>query len=100
MLKCLGLFKNYIPIYALFKSDRNSSDQDSEVQDPMKLAIKHALSEIQPQLEAIQQHIKTKLEDVAGRTLEKLSEMDSALAKDLIPDFSKEPKWESIFQWL
>lgn len=89
--------KNYIPIYALFKSDRNSSDQDSEVQDPMKLAIKHALSEIQPQLEAIQQHIKTKLEDVAGRTLEKLSEMDSALAKDLIPDFSKEPKWESIF---
>ncbi|QIO09001.1 AAA family ATPase [Acinetobacter lanii] len=89
--------KNFLPIYALFKSDRNSSDQDSEVQDPMKLAIRHALSEIQPQLQAVQEHIKTKVEDVAGRTLEKLSEMDSALAKDLIPDFSKEPKWESIF---
>ena len=89
--------KNFLPIYALFKSDRNSSDQDSEVQDPMKLAIRHALSEIQPQLQAIQEHIKTKVEDVAGRTLEKLSEMDSALAKDLIPDFPKEPKWESIF---
>lgn len=89
--------KCYLPIYALFKSDRNSSDQDSEVQDPMKLAIRHALSEIQPQLLAIQEHIKTKVEDVAGRTLEKLSEMDSALARDLIPDFSKEPKWESIF---
>ncbi|WP_180027735.1 AAA family ATPase [Acinetobacter sp. YH16032] len=89
--------KNFLPIYALFKSDRNSSDQDSEVQDPMKLAIRHALSEIQPQLQAIQEHIKTKVEDVAGRTLEKLSEMDSALARDLIPDFSKEPKWESIF---
>lgn len=63
----------------------------------MKLAIKHALSEIQPQLQVIQEHIKNKVEDVAGRTLEKLSEMDSALAKDLIPDFSKEPKWESIF---
>lgn len=89
--------KNFLPIYALFKSDRNSSDQDSEVQDPMKLAIRHALSEIQPQLQSIQEHIKTKVEDVAGRTLEKLSEMDSALARDLIPDFSKEPKWESIF---
>ena len=89
--------KNFLPIYALFKSDRNSSDQDSEVQDPMKLAIKHALSEIQPQLQKIQEHIKTKVEDVAGRTLEKLAEMDSNLAQDLIPDFSKEPKWESIF---
>lgn len=89
--------KNFLPIYALFKSDRNSSDRDSEVQDPMKLAIRHALSEIQPQLQAIQEHIKTKVEDVAGRTLEKLSEMDSTLARDLIPDFSKEPKWESIF---
>lgn len=91
------VLKNFLPIYALFKSDRNSSDQDSEVQDPMKLAIKHALSEIQPQLQVIQEHIKNKVEDVAGRTLEKLSEMDSALSKDLIPDFSKEPKWESIF---
>ncbi|MFV5403572.1 AAA family ATPase [Acinetobacter sp. 228] len=89
--------KNFLPIYALFKSDRNSSDQDSEVQDPMKLAIKHALSEIQPQLQKIQEHIKTKVEDVAGRTLEKLAEMDPNLAQDLIPDFSKEPKWESIF---
>ncbi|MDX6038369.1 AAA family ATPase, partial [Acinetobacter baumannii] len=32
--------KSFLPIFALFKSDRNSSDQDSEVQDPMKLAIK------------------------------------------------------------
>ena len=89
--------KLYLPIFALFKSDRNSSDQDSEVQDPMKLAIKHALSEIEPQLKAIQEHIKSKVEDVAQRTLSKLSEMDAALAKDLIPDFSKDPKWDSIF---
>ena len=89
--------KLYLPIFALFKSDRNSSDQDSEVQDPMKLAIKHALSEIEPQLKAIQEHIKSKVEDVAQRTLNKLSEMDAALAKDLIPDFSKDPKWDSIF---
>lgn len=86
-----------MPLFALFKSDRNNSDQDNEVQDPMKLAIKNALSEIQPQLKEIQEHIKLKVEDVAKRTLDKLAEMDPTLAKDLIPDFSKDPKWDSIF---
>ncbi|WP_163082851.1 AAA family ATPase [Acinetobacter baumannii] len=89
--------KSFLPIFALFKSDRNSSDQDSEVQDPMKLAIKAALSEIQPKLTEIQEYIRTNVEDVAKRTLNKLGEMDSNLAKDLIPNFSKDPKWDSIF---
>ncbi|MEM8863237.1 MAG: AAA family ATPase, partial [Chloroflexota bacterium] len=37
--------KRHLPIYALFRSDRSSSDQDPEVQDPMKLAIRSALAE-------------------------------------------------------
>ncbi len=63
----------------------------------MKLAIKAALSEIQPKLTEIQEYIRTNVEDVAKRTLNKLGEMDSNLAKDLIPNFSKDPKWDSIF---
>ena len=35
--------KNYMPLYALFQSDRQNVDQDSEVQDPMKIAIKKIL---------------------------------------------------------
>ncbi|MCX8081158.1 MAG: ATP-binding protein, partial [Bacteroidia bacterium] len=30
--------KNYMPLYALFQSDRKNSDSDSEVQDPLKEA--------------------------------------------------------------
>jgi predicted ATP-dependent endonuclease of OLD family len=36
--------KNYMPLYALFQSDRKNSDGDSEVQDPMKLAVREILS--------------------------------------------------------
>jgi len=35
--------KNYMPLCALFQSDRENVDQDSEVQDPMKIAIKKIL---------------------------------------------------------
>jgi predicted ATP-dependent endonuclease of OLD family len=90
--------EKYLPIYALFKSDRGSNDQDSEVQDPMKLAVTQALAEVQEELEQIKQKVKEKAVDVAQRTLEKLSEMDANLADDLIPDFSKEPEWKNLFK--
>jgi predicted ATP-dependent endonuclease of OLD family len=88
----------YLPIFALFKSDRGSNDQDSEVQDPMKLAVTQALAEVQGELEQIKQKVRDKAIDVAQRTIEKLSEMDSRLAEDLIPDFTKEPDWKGLFK--
>lgn len=90
--------EKYLPIYALFKSDRGSNDQDSEVQDPMKLAVTQALAEVQEELEQIKQKVKEKAVDVAQRTLEKLREMDANLADDLIPNFSKEPEWKNLFK--
>ena len=36
----------YLPEYALFRADRPSTDEDSEVQDPLKVAIKQAIEEI------------------------------------------------------
>ncbi|MFP7609157.1 AAA family ATPase [Serratia quinivorans] len=88
----------YLPIYALFRSDRGSNDQDSEVQDPMKLAIVNALKEVESKLDEIKEHVRLRAMDVAKRTLEKLEEMDSTLAKDLNPDFTKEPDWKSLFK--
>ena len=90
--------EKYLPIFALFKSDRGSNDQDSEVQDPMKLAVTQALAEVQGELEQIKQKVRDKAIDVAQRTIEKLSEMDSRLAEDLIPDFTKEPDWKGLFK--
>ncbi|MGP1198874.1 AAA family ATPase [Serratia sp. CY52157] len=88
----------YLPVYALFRSDRGSNDQDSEVQDPMKLAIINALKEVEGRLDEIKEHVRLRALDVAKRTLEKLEEMDSSLAKDLNPDFTKEPDWKSLFK--
>lgn len=39
------LFK-YLPEYALFRADRPSTDDDAEVQDPLKVAIKQAIQEV------------------------------------------------------
>ena len=32
--------QNYLPVYALFQSDRKNEEQDGEIQTPMKAAIK------------------------------------------------------------
>ena len=29
----------FLPVYSLFQSDRQNSDKDTEVQDPLKLAV-------------------------------------------------------------
>ncbi|MEK7315624.1 MAG: ATP-binding protein [Candidatus Eisenbacteria bacterium] len=87
-----------LPVFALFKADRPSTDNDAEVQDPMGLAVRQALAEVQAQLEAVKRVIEQKAIDVANRTLDKLREMDPALANTLAPQFRTEPKWDSIFK--
>lgn len=89
---------NYLPLYALFKSDRSSSDQDSEVQDPMKTAVEMALQEVQTKLLEIEEEVQKKALDVAKRTVDKLGEMDPELAKELMPEFKEKPKWNGIFK--
>lgn len=41
----MGKVQNYLPIYTLFQSDRKNSDGDSEVQDPLKEAVKQILND-------------------------------------------------------
>lgn len=50
--------ESYLPIFALFQSDRSSKDSDDEVQNPLKLAIQEALKEAQNEIEAIQAKVK------------------------------------------
>lgn len=89
--------KKWMPQFALFKSDRESSDGDKEVTDPMKVAINLAISELEVELAEIQDRVRTKAIDVANRTLAKLQEMNPALANQLNPDFKADPKWAAIF---
>ncbi|MEM9360704.1 MAG: ATP-binding protein, partial [Pseudomonadota bacterium] len=91
--------KKELPIYALFRSDRVSSDQDPEVQDPMKLAIKSALAELNEDLVDITAKIEKFAGDTADRTIQQLkaSFPDLDIASVLKPQF-RQPKWDSVFK--
>lgn len=86
-----------MPVFALFKSDRPSNDDDPEAKNPMQAAVKLALKEYDTEIKSIQDDIISKVEDVAKRTLEKVHEMNEELAQDLIPKFKKEPRWSFDF---
>jgi predicted ATP-dependent endonuclease of OLD family len=87
---------NTMPLFQLFKSDRPSSDQDAEAQDPIKFAIKEALSAKTAQLEEIGKHVKEQVEEVTRMTIEKIREMDPDLANQLNPKFSSF-NWSKVF---
>ena len=91
--------QKYLPVYALFKSDRPSQDGDSEVQDPLKFAIAEAIKELEPDLQKIEAAVTERAKDVAQRTLAKLQEMDPTLAAELSPEFKTDRKWDSIFKF-
>ena len=94
--------KNYMPLYSLFQSDRKNSDGDSEIQDPMKLAVQEILKDasIQSSLNQIAIEVDTKLKKVANRTLEKLKEMNPEIANSLNPVIpsAESLKWVDVFK--
>ncbi|MEZ4677315.1 MAG: ATP-binding protein [Caldilineaceae bacterium] len=81
------------------RADRPSTDEDAEVQDPLKVAIKQAIKEVQTELDAIKERVKAQTLDVARRTIEKLIEFDHSLASQLNPEFKTDPKWDSLFKF-
>lgn len=90
--------QQYLPIYALFQADRPSKDGDSEVQDPMKIAVKQALDSVEQNLDEIKEVVRNEVMNTADNTLKKLKEMDEKLASELQADFSSEPKWDNLFK--
>lgn len=94
--------KSRMPLYTLFQSDRKNTESDDEVQDPMKVAVREIISEpeIRASLQKVAERVRERLEDVAGRTLEKLRELNPNLAASLdpqIPD-SESLKWSDVFK--
>ena len=91
--------KGFLPIYSIFKVDKNIDDKDKDVQDPMKQAIKESLAipEIKELLETIEEQVRKKSSEVAERTLEKLKDIDESLAEKMKSDFNKAPTWDKIF---
>ena len=90
--------KQYLPLFALFQSDRESTDNDKEIIDPMKLAIREALREVTDELNDIKEKVQSKAMGIANRTLEKMSEMSNDISSSLTANFKSEPKFESAFK--
>lgn len=94
--------KNYMPIYALFQSDRKNSDNDSEIQDPLKEAVRQILHDEQLliKLNEIASEVEAKLTEVSARTLEKLREMNPEIANSLNPVIpsTESLKWIDVFK--
>lgn len=88
----------YLPHFALFRADRPSTDEESEVQDPMKAAVINALNEIGSDLDEIKNKVRVKALAVATNTISHLNDIDPNLAQQLQPEFKAEPKWDSIFK--
>lgn len=88
--------KPQLPVFALFKSDRPSTDQDAEAQDPMRAAIKEAISGQEEALNTITEKVKNELQKIANKTVAKIKEMNSELANQLNPRVTTK-KWDTLF---
>ena len=94
--------KAYMPLYSLFQSDRKNSDGDSEVQDPMRLAVKEILGDpaIRAELANVADTVKARLDAVAAQTLIKLAELNPNIASSLNPQIPEPDalKWIDVFK--
>lgn len=87
----------FLPLFELFKSDRESTDGDPVAKNPLQEAVKAAQRDLQVDIDVIERKIKEKVIERTQKTLEKLQEMDPELAKTLDPVFKTPPKWTFDF---
>lgn len=94
--------QKYLPLYSLFQADRKNSDGDSEVQDPLREAVKSILRDtsLQRKLDEVATTVVEKLRDVSNRTLVKLREMNPDIAGTLAPVIppADSLKWADVFK--
>lgn len=94
--------QKYLPLYSLFQADRKNSDGDSEVQDPLKEAVKVILQDevLRQKLDEVAATVVDKLRDVSDRTLAKLQEMSPDVADTLTPVIppTESLKWADVFK--
>lgn len=91
----------FLPYYSLFQSDRKNSDNDDEVQDPLKNTVKQILNnpETKSKLDEIAQKVKDALQEVSNLTLTKLREMNPEIANSLHPNINTDGlKWPDVFK--
>ncbi|MEE2032968.1 ATP-binding protein [Rhodococcus chondri] len=89
--------KEAMPAFFLFRADRASTDQDSEAQDPMKVAVRLAIEEQKMALDKIAMAVNQQVAELIDQTLLKIKALSPELASELNPEIS-DPKWDSVFK--
>lgn len=96
--------QSYMPCYSLFQADRKNTDNDDEIQDPLKTAVKQILSDatLLQSLDEVATKVREKLQDVSDLTLKKIKEMNPKIADSLHPKVPsvRELKWADVFKGL
>jgi len=92
---------NYLPVFALFHSDRKNIDQDDEIQDPLKVKIEQIFKkdDIQQKLNEIANEIDSEVKKIANSTVDqfkKLSQNDTEI-KPNIPEVAQ-LKWKDVYK--
>lgn len=94
--------QTFLPQYSLFQSDRKNSDGDSEVQDPLKEAVRQILGDavIMNSLNEVAEKVGQHLNEVVNSTLDKLREMNPGIADSLTPIIPPKDslKWGDVFK--
>ena len=88
----------FLPVFFLFRSDRSNVDSDSEVQNPLKIATKNALKEIEYELNAIKKKVEEAVKVIGDNTINKLKEMNEEIAANLETELNTKA-WDSIFSF-
>ena len=86
----------HLPAFALFRSDRPSTDQDAEAQDPLKAAVKEAIKMQEASLRAVTEAVEREVTEIARATVEEVRKLNPNLAGALNPTF-KIKNWDTLF---
>lgn len=86
-----------LPIFFLFKADRENKDGDAEVQNPLKAATRNVLKGIE-ELENVKRKIEEEVLQIGAETIEKMKELDPDIAQSLKTSVNTK-SWDSIFSF-
>lgn len=85
-----------LPLFFLFKADRENKDGDAEVQNPLRIATKNVLKGIENELEDVRKKIEQQVTRIGDETIEKMKELDPDIAECLRTSVNTKA-WDSIF---
>lgn len=87
-----------LPIFFLFKADRENRDGDVEVQNPLRMATKNVLKGIEDELENIKKRVEEQIAQIGEETITKMRELDPDIAQQLKTSINTKA-WDSIFSF-